>query len=68
MANTYRITLWSGGKPTLVHYVKQAPRSADGGIAFQTDDGAVIRLMGNISVEEGEFSERPISGRLTTKP
>lgn len=61
MAKMYRITLWSGGKPAMVHYVKAAPRLGEGQCAFQTEDGDQVRLMGTISVEEGEFTERPIN-------
>jgi hypothetical protein len=57
----FRITLWSGGKPVQVHYVKETPRMADGCVAFKTEDGNVIRLLGNVSIEEGTFEERPIS-------
>lgn len=61
MAKTYRITLWSGGNPALVNYTKETPAMSDGCVAFRNDDGNVIRVMGNISIEEGEFEERPIS-------
>jgi len=61
MAKTYRITLWSGGYPALVHYTKETPGMSDGCVAFRDDDGNVIRVMGNISIEEGEFEERPIA-------
>jgi hypothetical protein len=57
----YRITLWSGGKPALTHYVKETPRLSEGMIAFRTEDGAVVRLMGNVSIEEGEFVEQRIN-------
>ncbi|HOE67713.1 MAG TPA: hypothetical protein PLO62_14435 [Candidatus Hydrogenedentes bacterium] len=60
---TYRITLWSGGKPAMVHYVSRPPEFGGVCCSFQTDDGNVIRLMGNISVEQGKFEERPISAR-----
>jgi len=62
MGKQFRITLWSGGKPALVHYTKESPKMLDGGVAFRTDDGNVIRVMGTISIEEGEFSEKRISG------
>ena len=61
MAKLFRITLWSGSKPVLVHYVKETPRFAEGCLAFRTDDGNVIRLLGTVSIEEGEFEERRIS-------
>ena len=58
----YRITLWSGGKPALVHYVKETPQMSGNVVGFKTDDGNAIRLVGNISIEEGDFTERPITG------
>ncbi len=58
---TYRITLWSGGKPAMVHYVTRPPEFGGVCCSFQTDDGNIVRLMGNISVEQGSFEERPIS-------
>ena len=61
MAKTFRITLWSGGKPALVGYAKETPRLGEGCVAFRNEDGNVIRLMGDVSIEEGEFSERPIN-------
>ena len=64
MAKTFRITLWSGGKASLVYYVKERPRAAEGGIVFKTDDGNVVNMMGTVSVEEGEFEERRISRTL----
>jgi hypothetical protein len=61
---TYRITLWSGGKPAMVHYVTETPRLSEGVCAFRTEDNTVVRLMGNISIEEGTFEERRISNRI----
>jgi hypothetical protein len=66
MDKTYRITLWSGGKPVMVHYVKETPRMADGVCALRTDDGDVIRMLGTVSIEEGVFEERRIGGPLRT--
>lgn len=57
----YRITLWSGGQPTLTYHIKDQPRLDQGMVAFRTDDGLVVRLMGNISIEEGEFMEQRIN-------
>ena len=61
MDNTFRITLWSGGKPALMHVVKETPKMTDGCVAYRTDAGEVIRVMGNVSIEEGTFSEGRIS-------
>lgn len=66
MAKTYRITLWSGGNPALVSYTRETPAMSDGCVAFRNEDGNVIRLLGSISIEEGEFEERPIS-RMRTR-
>jgi hypothetical protein len=60
---TYRITLWSGGKPAMVHYVTEAPGWQNGCLSFRTEDGSIVRLMGTISIEEGTFAERRISSR-----
>ncbi|MBI4557723.1 MAG: hypothetical protein HY706_09075 [Candidatus Hydrogenedentes bacterium] len=61
MAYKYRVTLWSGGKPALVFYVENGPEVGHGCCQFKTEDGNLVRLMGNVSVEEGKFEERPIS-------
>lgn len=58
----FRVTLWSGGKPAMVHYISRPPEVAGACCAFQTDDGNHVRLLGTISIEEGKFEERPISG------
>ncbi|MEK7794343.1 MAG: hypothetical protein AAB353_07425 [Candidatus Hydrogenedentota bacterium] len=62
MSKAFRITLWSGGKPVSVHYIKEAPQMAEGIVAYKTDDGNAVRLMGTISIEQGDFTERPITG------
>ena len=64
MSKSYRITLWSGGKAAMVSYVKETPKMSEGVVAFRTDDGYIVRIMGNISIEEGGFSE---SGRITRR-
>ena len=64
MAKIFRITLWSGGKPVVVHYVKETPQMSEGVVAFRTDDGNVIRITGSISIEQGDFTgARPITAR-----
>jgi hypothetical protein len=57
----FRITLWSGGQPSLTYYVKETPRLSEGMVAFRSDDGTVVRLMGSVSIEEGEFAEQRIN-------
>ncbi len=64
MANTFRISLWSGGKAVMVHYINETPKMSEGICAFRLDDGTIIRIMGTVSIEEGTFAERPISGRI----
>lgn len=57
----FRITLWSGGQPSLTYHVKEQPRYDQGMIAFRTEDGTVVRMMGNVSIEEGDFTEQRIN-------
>jgi hypothetical protein len=59
----YRITLWSGGKQVLTHYVKETPKMSDGIVAFRGEDDTIVRLMGTVSIEEGVFTERGITRR-----
>ena len=54
----FRITLWSGGQPSLTFHIKEQPKFDQGMVAFRSDDGTVVRLTGSISIEEGEFAER----------
>ena len=59
----YRVTLWSGGKPVVTNYATETPKMSEGCVAFRSVDGNVFRIAGNISIEEGDFKERPISIR-----
>ncbi len=61
MAKTYRITLWSGGKPVVLMYSRELPKFSNGCVGFTDEDGNAVYLVGNISIEQGEFSERPIT-------
>ena len=63
MAKAIRVTQWSGGKPAMVYYITQTPQFENVWCTLVTEDGNKVRLSGNITVEEGEFKERPISGR-----
>ena len=59
----YRITLWSGGKPVVLNYATETPKISEGCVAFRSESGNVFRIAGNISIEEGDFKERPISSK-----
>ncbi len=59
----YRITLWSGGKPVMQNYTPETPKMSEGCVAFRSEGGSLVRLVGNISIEEGDFKERPISSK-----
>ncbi|MFO7776040.1 MAG: hypothetical protein R6W89_09605 [Candidatus Hydrogenedentota bacterium] len=63
MATPIRVTLWSGGKAVFVHYIEEPPQFEGIWCTFKNEDGYKVRLSGNISVEEGDFHERPISRR-----
>ena len=63
MEKMYRVTLWSGGKSVMVYYVAKAPQLGNGMCSIETDEGHHVILSGVFSVEEGVFSERPISLR-----
>lgn len=57
----FRITLWSGGQPSLTYHIKESPKLDQGMVAFRSEDGNVVRLMGTISIEEGDFAEQRIN-------
>ena len=59
----YRITLWSGGKAVVLNYAQETPKMSEGCVAYRSEGGNVFRIVGNISIEEGDFEERPISSR-----
>ena len=59
----YRITLWSGGKPVMLNYAQETPKMSEGYVAFRSEGGNVVRIVGNISIEEGDFKERRITSR-----
>ena len=59
----YRITLWSGGKPVVQSYTQETPKLSAGCVTFRSEAGNVVRIVGNISIEEGDFKGRPISSR-----
>lgn len=60
----YRVTLWSGGKAVMQHYTPERPKYSEGRCAVQIDADTTVHLIGTISIEEGQFGERPISGRI----
>jgi hypothetical protein len=65
MAETqYRVTLWSGGKAVMQHYTTERPKYSEGRCAVKIDENSMVHLIGTISIEEGAFAERPISGRI----
>ena len=45
------------------HYTQETPKMSEGCVAFRSDGGSVVRIVGNISIEEGDFKEHPISSR-----
>ncbi len=59
----YRITLWSGGKSVMLNYAQEPPKVSEGYVVFRSEGGNVVQIVGNISIEEGDFKERPISSR-----
>jgi len=59
----FRITLWSGGKPVVQNYTQETPKLSEGCVTFRSEAGNIFRIVGNISIEEGDFTERPISSR-----
>ena len=59
----YRITLWSGGKPVVQSYTQETPKMSEGCVTFHSEAGNIFRIVGNISIEEGDFTARPISSR-----
>ena len=59
----FRITLWSGGKSVITSYAEETPKMSEGIVAYRSEGGNIVRLMGNISIEEGDFKERRISGK-----
>ena len=59
----YRITLWSGGKPVMLNYTQETPKVSEGCVAYRSEDENVVRIVGNISIEEGDFKERRITSR-----
>lgn len=45
------------------NYTPETPKMSEGCVAFRSEGGSVVRLVGNISIEEGDFKERPISSK-----
>ena len=47
----------------MLNYALETPKMSEGCVAFRSEDGNVVRIVGNISIEEGDFKERPISSK-----
>ncbi len=59
----YRITLWCGGKPVMPNYTRETPKLSEGCVTYRSEGGNTVRVVEDISIEEGDFKERRISGR-----
>ncbi len=45
----------------MLNYVQEPPKVSEGYVVFRSEGGNVVRIVGNISIEEGDFKERPIT-------